>query len=402
MKTIAFTSGSLVALCTGLLFTELGLVATGADLPDQKIGVTDKEVVVGSCAPLSGQQMIRGSEVVAGGRAYFSYINDQGGVLGRKIRLVSGDDKYQPELAIACYNNYLRGKCFLGTLFVGTASAVKWVYISGSQQFPMVGFSTGGQFIVQPVHPYAFQLRASYYDEAAEMIKALWNKAGFRKFALISQADAYGAQSYDGVMKALSQFNATPVSEIFYQRLVTTNVDPIIKQTLSAGPDVVIIGGGGDTPVEMIKKLRALHVPVLSFSSTTDLLIEEAGKGADGTLLTQVLPYVQGELPTVQLYKKLIAKYEHRGPSVSSFEGFLIAMTVVEGLKATGKDLTKEKFVHALESIHNFDMGLGPHFRLTFGPNQHDGLRGAVSWTIIRNGKLEAFDDWNGLKKHSI
>jgi branched-chain amino acid transport system substrate-binding protein len=356
MRLVTLTYGLFVAIFTSLLLSPLAPVATGASLSDQKTGVTDTEVVVGSCAPLSGQQMIRGSEVVAGGRAYFSYINDQGGVLGRKIKLVSGDDKYQPESAIACYNNNLRGRCFIGSLFMGTASAVKWVAISTSQQFPMVGFSTGGEFLVQPVHPYIFQIRASYYDEAAEMVKALW-KVGLKKIAIIYQADAFGAQSHDGLVKALEQVNALPVAEILYSRLTTVNIDPIINQVVAAAPDAVVIGGGGDAPVNMTKKLRAMHVPVITFSSTSDLLIEEAGKSADGTLLTQVLPYVHSDLPTVQLYKKLLAKYEHRPPSLSGFEGFLMGMTVVEGLKATGKDLTREKFVRALESIHNLDMG---------------------------------------------
>jgi ABC-type branched-subunit amino acid transport system substrate-binding protein len=354
--------------------------------------------VIGSCAPLSGQQKIRGTQVVSGGDAYFKYINDQGGVFGRKIRLSSHDDKYQPEVTITCFNENLKGKCFVGTLFQGAAAAAKLVAMSDTQHFPMVGFSTGSHFIVQPVHPYVFQVRASYLDEASEMIKSLWTKAGFKKFAILYQADAYGGQCREAVTKALKQENSAPVADVSFERL-TTDVDPVLKQVMAAKPDVVIVVGGGDAPVILTKKLRKQNVPVVSFASTSDLLVEEAGKDADGTLLTQVFPYVHNELPTVQLYKRLTAKYEHTPPSVSGFEGFLMAMTVVEGLKGAGKALDREKFVHALESMHDFDLGLGPQYKLTFGPKRHDALRGTVSWTIIKNGKLEPFDDWSSLKR---
>jgi branched-chain amino acid transport system substrate-binding protein len=378
-------------------FDRLSALAA-AEPAEQTTGVTDTEIVLGSCAPLTGQQKIRGSQVVAGGNTYFQYINEKGGINGRKIKLISGDDQYKTDVAVDCFNKNLKGKIFAGTLFMGTAVSAKWIAISDAQHIPMVGFSTGGQFIVEPVHKYVFQIRASYYDEAGEMIKSLWNKAKFRKMAIVYQDDAFGKTCRDGLVKGLRDLNAAPCLEVPFERLAT-NTEAVLKQVAASAPDVVLVGGGGDFTVDLIKHMRANNVNVATFSSSSDLLTKEAGKAADGTLVTQVLPFTRSELPTVQLFKKLYAKYQHEEPTVSGFEGFLIAMAVVEGLKKTGKDLSRDKFVSALESIHNADIGLGPQYRLNFDPTMHDGLRGAVTWTIVKDGAITAFDDWKRFAK---
>jgi ABC-type branched-subunit amino acid transport system substrate-binding protein len=377
------------------------VVSTGDQFTvNQKVGITDQEIVIGSCAPLTGQMKARGVPVVMGGKAYFDYINDQGGINGRKIKLISCDDHYNVnEGAINCFNNCLKGKVFLGALFQGTASAAKYVPLSEAHHIPMVGFSTGGEFIVKPVHPYAYQLRASYSDEAAEQVDVLLHKLQLHRIALIYQDDAYGAACRHGVMQAMKRNGADLIAEVGYPRL-TTDVEPVIAQVKTSRPEAVIIGGAGDAVSMLVKRKGDIgaHVLMVSFSSSTDLLTEEAGKAADGTLVSQVLPMAYKDLATVELYKKLSQKYVHEAPTLSGFEGFLIGMSVVEGLKRAGKDLTRDNFVKAMDSIHNFDIGLGSNFKLNFSPTQHDGLQGKVYMTQIKKGQIELVPDWNKFK----
>ena len=367
---------------------------------NQKTGLSDQEVVIGSCAPLTGQQKIRGMAVVHGGKAYFDYINESGGVNGRKLKLISCDDHYNVnDGAISCFNTCLKDKVFLGALFQGTASAAKYVPLSESHHIPMVGFSTGGEFIIKPTHPYAFQLRASYTDEAAEQVEVLLHDLHLHKIALIYQDDAYGAACRQGVMQAMRRNGSDLAAEVSYPRLAT-DVSPMIAQIKTSKPEAVIIGGAGDAVATLVKRKAELgpHVLMVSFSSSTDLLTEEAGKSADGTLVSQVLPLTYKDLPTVLLYKKLCQKYLHEEPSESGFEGFLIGMAVVEGLKRAGRDLTRDGFVKAMNSIHDVDIGLGTNFKLNFSPNQHDGLQGKVFMTKIKNGEIEPVLDWNKFK----
>jgi len=123
-------------------------------------------------------------------------------------------------------------------------------------------------------------------------------------------------------------------------------------------------------------------------------LMKEAEGKADGALITQVMPLTQSKLATVQLYKKLVEKYEHNEPTMSGFEGFVIGMVIVEGLRRAGKNLTRDGFIKAMESIHNFDVGLGPKFKITYRHDDHEGFSAGVYWTGLKGGKLENVNSW--------
>ncbi len=382
---------------------QLALAASGDAIPADKntIGVTDTEVAIGSCAPLSGQMKVRGAQVVSGGRAYFSYINDQGGVNGRKINLVSCDDEYKAASAIICFDNCLKGKVLAGALFQGTAAATKIVPMSELNHLPVVGFSMGAQFLLEPVRRTVFQVRSALDNETTEQVNTLWKTLGIRKIAIVFQNDAYGAACREGVVKALQKLGAVPVAQVSYSRL-SENVNDVIKELHDSHPQALVLAASGDALPMIVKRKQEIGADVLlvGISVGTDILVKEAGDAANGVIITQVVPLTQTDLPTVKLYEKLLSKYEHAQPSFSSFEGFLIAMTVVEGLKRAGKDLTREKFVQALESLHDVDMGLGSKFKLSFSPTNHDGFSSGVYWTVIKNGKVENVTDWASFKRH--
>jgi branched-chain amino acid transport system substrate-binding protein len=84
-------------------------------------------------------------------------------------------------------------------------------------------------------------------------------------------------------------------------------------------------------------------------------------------------------------------------PSFVSLEGFVDAMVLVEGLKAAGKDLNREKFIAGIESLHNADLGLGQNFRLGYSPKDHKGFN-SVYTTIIHQGHAKVLKDWKTLE----
>jgi len=367
----------------------------------EQLGVTGTEVTVGSCAPLSGQMKDRGSEVVSGGRAYFSYINDHGGVQGRKIKLESCDDHYDAQGSIECFNNCLKEKVFLGTLFQGTVPASKYVPMSDVNHFPIVGISSGPDFITTPFHPYVFQLRESNRNETREQVRKLWNDLHIRRIGIAYQNDAYGATVREGIVQALAEYGASPVVQVSFARL-ETNMDAVIHDLKAAKAEAIVLGGSGIALPTLVKRRQEMgdNVQLVGVSPGTDLVVKGAGKLADGMLITQVVPLTKRELPTVKLYEKVFEQYEHQKPNFSSFEGFLIGMVVAEGLKRTGKDLTRSNFLKAMESIHDFDMGLGPQFKLSFSPVNHVGFHGGIYWTTIKNGQVETVTDWKPFIHH--
>lgn len=108
---------------------------------------------------------------------------------------------------------------------------------------------------------------------------------------------------------------------------------------------------------------------------------------------------VAGYYPTVALYRKYLAKYSPgEPPSFVSFEGFVDAMVLVKGLRRAGKDVTREKFITAIESIHDMNVGLGPRLVLNYSATDHKGFD-SVYPTVVKNGQAVVLTDWSSLGK---
>jgi ABC-type branched-subunit amino acid transport system substrate-binding protein len=107
-----------------------------------------------------------------------------------------------------------------------------------------------------------------------------------------------------------------------------------------------------------------------------------------------VPPYYVTEQKAVALYRRALGKYfPAERPNFVSLEGFVDAMVLVEGLKRAGKDLTREGLIHAIESIHDHDLGLGP-LKLNYSAKEHKGFDQVIP-TVVRGGRAVPFTDWS-------
>jgi branched-chain amino acid transport system substrate-binding protein len=91
-------------------------------------------IVIGSCAAHDGPSSFLGPETVRGAEAYFQLVNEEGGVNGRKLRLISYDDSYDPAKAQACWDKLMAQQVFALGFFVGTPTAAKYVPLADSNQ----------------------------------------------------------------------------------------------------------------------------------------------------------------------------------------------------------------------------------------------------------------------------
>jgi branched-chain amino acid transport system substrate-binding protein len=381
------------------MFFLLLTAATAPAAPTQTVsGVSDKEVLIGSCSALEGPSKFLGTETVAGARAYFDLINEAGGVDGRKLRLVAGDDSYDPAKTEACFDKLMHEKVFALGFFVGTPTAVKYVPMAESNKVPLVGLFTGAQTLYQPLRHWVINVRASYFDETREQIDGLWNVLGYRKIAVIYPDDPFGAAVLEGVKAALKAHAAEPIAIASYPRQ-TTQVGKAIDSVQGANPDAVVVVGPSNTVAPILKQSHMRRwKPLFSTVSFvgTDELIKEAGDDANGVVVTQVVPpYYLTEFKAVTMYRGALQKFSPGvQPNFVSFEGFVDAMVLVEGLKRAGKDLTREGLIHGIESIHEMDLGLGPQLKLDYGPRDHKGFDHVVP-TVIRGGRAVPFTDWS-------
>ena len=378
-------------ICTCLLATSATARAQGVP------GVTDKEIVIGSCSALEGPSHFLGTETVAGAKAYFALINDAGGVDGRKLKLLAYDDSYDPAKTEACFNRLMEQKVFALGFFVGTPTAVKYVPMAETSKIPLVGLFTGAQTLYVPLRHWVVNVRASYFDETREQIDGLWTTLGYKKIGVIYPEDAFGAAVLEGVKAALKAHGTEPIAVASYQRQ-TAQVGGAIDTVKAANPEAVVVVGPSNTVAPILQQSHAKGWKPLFLTVSfvgTDELIQEAGQDAEGTVITQVVPpYYLTELKTVALYRRTLAKFLPTAqPNFVSLEGFVDAMVLVEGLKRAGKELTREGLIRGIESIHDFDLGLGPQLKLDYSAKDHKGFDHVIP-TVVRGGRAVPFTDW--------
>jgi branched-chain amino acid transport system substrate-binding protein len=400
-------AGSLAwALVLVMLSTLLGggYQAKAATDAGETNGVTSDQVLIGSCSPLSGSISELGRQTVVGGKIYLDYINDQGGVHGRKIKLISYDDCYEPPKAIECFAKiYNTDKVFAGAFFCGSPTAAKYVPLAEDHNFPIVGLLTGADLIYGQLRPHIISIRLAYREEAKIIVDHLWDDLHMHKIAVLFQNDAFGVSMRNGVEDAVKAHGGTLCATGSFIRNVE-NVDKALKEIKQSNPDAVVAAAvyGG-----LSAFVRSAHAdnwhPLICAGSyvNTEEFVKRAGKDAEGVVFTQAVPPAsQDNLPTVALYKKCLKKYAPaEKPNFTSLEGFVDGMVLVEGLKRAGADLTRTKLIKAIESIHNFDTGLGPAFKINYSATRHKGFDN-VCYTIVKGGQSVLFTDWRQIKPH--
>jgi branched-chain amino acid transport system substrate-binding protein len=367
----------------------------------QTPGVTDNNILIGSCSALDGPTRFLGSQTVLGATTYLHSVNDEGGVYGRKVQLLAFDDGYDPDKAPGCFKRMEKEGVFALGFFVGTPTAKVYVPMAQEEKIPVVGLFTGAQMLYEPLKHYVINVRASYFDETREQVDRLWD-VNVRKIAVIYQDDAFGKTVLDGVKLALQKHSSAPVATGTFARN-TLDVDDGLKSVMAARPQAVVVVGPYSPVAAVVKKAHASgwkpQFLTVSFVGTEEF-IKEAGPDAEGMIITQVVPpYDRTDYTTVSLYRQYLAKYyPDSRPNFVSLEGFVDAMVLVEGLKRAGKDLTREKLITAIESIHSMNIGMGSKLLLDYGPNDHKGFDDVYP-TIVKGGQPILLTDWSAVGK---
>ena len=364
-------------------------------------GVSASKIRIGSCSALSGPASFLGIQTQVGALAYLHGVNDAGGVYGRTIELKSRDDGYDPEQAGGCFNRLIGDDIFALAFFVGAPPAAKYVPLTEAARIPLIGLFTGAQMLYEPVKHDVICVRASYFDEVREQVEALWRQRKVHKIAVIYEDDAFGKTVLEGVEHALAIYESAPVALGKFQRN-TLDVSAAVRSVREEKPEAVILAGPYAPVAAILKEAHAANWSPLFLTVSfvgTEGLLRAAGQDAEGVVITQVVPpYDRVDLPTIKLYRASLDKYmSGTSPSFVSLEGFVDAMVLVEGLRAAGKDLTREKFISGIESLHHLDLGLGPQFPLEYSHQDHKGFDSVYS-TVIHQGRAMVITDWKTLR----
>ena len=369
----------------------IGALAFSALAWGAEPGVTDSSIRLGMSAPFSGPNGAYGIDMRQTILSYFEQVNKSGGINGRKLELVALDDGYETERTVANTKTLLGEKnAFALLAYYGsspTTEAMNTVF--GPAKVPLVGTISGAgtlrePFSANPNGRYMFNVRASYADETEAIVNQLVS-LGLKSIAVFYQNDGFGKSGLEGVTSALKKHKLAPsaVSTIERNSIdVSKAIEPIAK----ANPQAVIMVTLYKPTTAFVKAMKKIgQNPMLMTLSPvgTEQLVQELGTESRGVGISQVIPYPWNEVvPVVREYQKVSGKpgsYSYYG-----MEGYLMARTMVEGLKRAGKELTREKLVSALESLNNADLG---GYRINYSGNAHPGSR-FVELTVIGAGGM--------------
>jgi ABC-type branched-subunit amino acid transport system substrate-binding protein len=351
-------------------------------------GITPTSIVIGQSAAFTGPAAQLGIQMRDGAKLWFDQINAQGGINGRRIELRSRDDKYESKLAAENTKKLItEDRVFLLFAYVGTPTSQASLPIFTEARVPFVAPFTGAELLRTPFNRYIFNVRASYFDETEKIVEQL-TRTGIKRFAVFYQNDAYGQAGLEGVKRALARRNI-PIAALGTVERNTTNVADAVKTISAAQPEATIMISAYTSVAEFVRQMKASGSISQYFNVSfvgSKALAEALGKDGHGVMISQVVPFPWSPLtPIVKEYLDLAKRAGNVDVNFSSLEGFIAAKVLVEGLRRAGKEPTRDKFITAMESMSNFEIG---GFAVRFSPDNHNGSQFVELSMIGRDGKF--------------
>lgn len=372
------------------------LVAACGGKGQAPAGVTAEEILIGNIQDLSGPLKELGYLLPAGAELYFEHINEEGGIMGRKIKMIVEDHGYNPQKAVSMAKKLIdkEGVFALYQVF-GTSPVEAIAPILEDAEIPLIAPATQSGSLSNPTRPMIFHTDTGYDRQLEAMVKLILDEDKDAEIGLIYQDDDYGENVLVGVEAAQTEHNITLQKES-YQRGATDFAGQV-GNLMKGGATHVIIAGIVKEPIIVMKTAAAVGYKPKFFglSPTMDHRVAlGAGEAGEGYVASNFFPLWDSEGECQKLYRELYEKYadkEKHKPGMYSFYGFATAHVLVEALKETSKgEMSRKEFIKTLNTFE-YKGGCFPDF--SWAADNH-GSAGAVMFLKLENGKQVQLTDW--------
>jgi ABC-type branched-subunit amino acid transport system substrate-binding protein len=379
----------IVASVVALLATACPLHA----LADE-VGVSADTILFGQVAALEGPSSALGQGMRQGILAAFNEVNAKGGVHGRKLRLVSRDDGYDPDRSVVQTKRLIdEDNVFALIGAVGTPTAVATVPISNARGVPFIGPFTGAEFLRNPALTSVVNIRASYSAEAEAWVKHLTEDLHFTNIAIFYQDDAFGRDGLAGVKHALEKRGLELSAEGTFERN-TRAVGGALRMLKRAEPQAVVMIGTYGPCAEFIKLAHksGFHPTFVNVSFVgANALARELGAAGEGVIVSQVVPFPW------DVSLKVVADYQSAQraldpgltPDFVSLEGYLSGRLAAAALEMAGPNPTRAGLLQVIDDVGRFDVGGSV---ITFGAQMLNAPPKVFLTVIQKDGSFRAID----------
>lgn len=362
----------------------------GAD----EVGVHPDTILFGQAAALEGSSSALGQGMRQGILAAFTEINARGGVHGRKLKLISRDDGYDPDRSVAQTTRLIEeDKVFALIGAVGTPTSVATVPISSAQNVPFIGPFTGAEFLRRPELRNVVNIRASYAAEAEAWIKHLTEDLHLKRIAIFYQDDSFGRDGLAAVEGALQKRGMELTAEGTYERN-TKAVGSALRMLKRAEPQAVVMVGTYEPCAQLIKLAHKNGFnPVfvnISFVGAS-ALAKELGRDGKGVIVSQVVPFPWDTSVRVVADYQMAQKALDPTlmPDFVSLEGYLAGRLAAAALRLAGPNPTRAEMLRVINDVGRFDIS-GTVIR--FGPKTADSPAKVFLTVIQPDGTFKTLE----------
>jgi branched-chain amino acid transport system substrate-binding protein len=368
----------------------LALTAGGPALAES--GVTKDTIKIGILAPLSGPVAIYGYPITNGAAAVFKRANDEGGIHGRKIEIVYEDDACDAAKARAAAKKLIHS----ADVFMINGSNCSLSVMAARQEVldnkvPLMVMASTLDKISDPVTRYIFTTTPTGGQDGTSMVNFVKSMPTVKRVAMVRQTDEWGDAHVATILEGLKGSGIEMVANLELERNVKDATTQVLK-IKELNPDAVFVVSYSNETAVVLRDARkyGLQGPFIAASANMDMMaIAERAGGIDHVNNTYVSSYLIGPIGSPEM-KDPTEMYQKYFPNdklqTLSFYGMSGAYAIVEALRRVGPDLTREKFVDALEQMKG--AFAGPAFcKMTFSKDNHRGCVDAHMWAI-RDGKV--------------
>ncbi|MFZ5818092.1 MAG: ABC transporter substrate-binding protein [Bacillota bacterium] len=323
-------------------------------------GVTDTEIVIGTWMPLTGPAAPWG---VIGRtyEAYFKMVNEQGGIHGRKVRVIIEDDGYNPAKTVPLVKKMVEQDkvfAFLGGLGTNSGSAVMQYIIDN--KVPHLAPSTGSGKWSTPPSPGYYAWQINYGTEARILVKYAMESLGKKKLAIFYQNDDYGKEGLTVAKESIAKRGGQVVAEVPYN-VTDTDYSGYALKLKQSGAEAVLSWPSVKQYASLLKEAEKIGFKPLWLASATgndQSLTQLAGSAAEGIYFVSYLPDpndpANANVPAIKEWRENLQKYSDLPHTNFTLYGWGQSRLMHEILKRAGRDLTRESFEKAAQSLNNW------------------------------------------------
>jgi branched-chain amino acid transport system substrate-binding protein len=374
--------------------------ANKTSVPPDTTGVTATEVKWGTHYPLSQNPASAYAPIAYGMKAFFDYISAQGGVYGRKLTLIIGDDHYNPADTVEVVRQLVEQEKVFGILSgLGESTHLAVYKYLEDQGIPDMYTSTGLLEWVEPVAKNRFGGNPDYVTEGKFLADYIVKNFNGKKVGFLLQNDQLGTEGERGLKEGLAGSDVQIIAEEKYESS-QWDVSAQTQRLKNAGAEVLVAFALPPQAASMVKAARetlAWDVPIIvSGINCSDIFIMLAGpQNAEGVLsMTFGIQAYAKDDPGVQKYEKIWAKYG-TGGDLTNFElyGMFVAEMTVYDMELAGPDLSRQSFLDAAEHTCKFDCTTCfPGYPVMTSPTDHK-VAEALVYNEVVNGEWKQISD---------